>query len=66
MQLVHEGDARAFEVMFDRHGGPAFSLAYRMCGRRAMAIGETQRQPSKSSGNGALRFFRPTFLTTIH
>jgi RNA polymerase sigma-70 factor, ECF subfamily len=37
MQLVHEGDARAFEVMFDRHGGPAFSLAYRMCGRRAMA-----------------------------
>ena len=37
MQLVHQGDARAFEVVFDRHAGPAFSLAYRMCGRRALA-----------------------------
>lgn len=37
MPLVADGDARAFEVVFDRHGGPAFSLAYRMCGRRAMA-----------------------------
>lgn len=37
MELVSDGDARAFEVVFDRHGGPAFSLAYRMCGRRPMA-----------------------------
>jgi RNA polymerase sigma-70 factor (ECF subfamily) len=37
MQLVHEGEATAFEVIFDRHGDAAFSLAYRMCGRRAMA-----------------------------
>jgi RNA polymerase sigma-70 factor, ECF subfamily len=37
MALVRDGDARAFEVIFDRHGGQAFSLAYRMCGRRAMA-----------------------------
>ncbi len=37
MQLVHDGDARAFEVIFDRHAGQAFSLAYRMCGRRALA-----------------------------
>lgn len=37
MELVGEGEARAFEVVFDRHGGVAFSLAYRMCGRRAMA-----------------------------
>ena len=37
MDLVGEGEARAFEVIFDRHSGPAFSLAYRMCGRRAMA-----------------------------
>ena len=35
--MVAEGEARAFEVIFDRHAGPAFSLAYRMCGRRAMA-----------------------------
>lgn len=34
---VRDGDARAFEVIFDRHGGAAFSLAYRMCGRRAVA-----------------------------
>jgi RNA polymerase sigma-70 factor, ECF subfamily len=37
MELVSQGEARAFEVVFDRHGGVAFSLAYRMCGRRAMA-----------------------------
>jgi len=37
MALVPEGHARAFEVVFDRHAGPAFSLAYRICGRRAMA-----------------------------
>ena len=37
MALVREGNAQAFEVIFDRHSGPAFSLAYRMCGRRAMA-----------------------------
>jgi RNA polymerase sigma-70 factor, ECF subfamily len=37
MQLAAEGHAHAFEVVFDRHGGVAFSLAYRMCGRRAMA-----------------------------
>ncbi len=37
MQLVHGGEIRAFEVIFDRHAGVAFSLAYRMCGRRAMA-----------------------------
>jgi len=37
MQLVRGGDARAFEVVFERHADAAFSLAYRMCGRRAMA-----------------------------
>ena len=37
MQLVHDGEARAFEVIFDRHADASFSLAYRMCGRRAMA-----------------------------
>jgi RNA polymerase sigma-70 factor (ECF subfamily) len=37
MALVQSGEARAFEVIFDRHSGPAFSLAYRMCARRAMA-----------------------------
>lgn len=37
MQQVHGGDARAFEVVFDRHADAAFSLAYRMCGQHAMA-----------------------------
>ncbi len=37
MELVRDGEARAFEVVFDRHGGAAFSLAYRMCGSRARA-----------------------------
>ena len=32
-----EGDPQAFAVVFDRHTDAAFSLAYRMCGRRAMA-----------------------------
>jgi RNA polymerase sigma-70 factor (ECF subfamily) len=37
MARVREGDADAFEVIYDRHCGVAFSLAYRMCGRRAGA-----------------------------
>jgi RNA polymerase sigma-70 factor (ECF subfamily) len=37
MELVQNGHARAFEVVFDRHAGAAFSLAYRMCGQRAGA-----------------------------
>ncbi|PZS08602.1 MAG: RNA polymerase subunit sigma-24, partial [Solirubrobacterales bacterium] len=37
MQLVHTGEMRAFEVIYDRHTAAAFSLAYRMCGRRAIA-----------------------------
>ena len=37
MELVGAGEVRAFEVVFDRHAGPAYSLAYRMCGSRALA-----------------------------
>ena len=37
MQLVYGGNADAFEVIYDRHGDAAFSLAYRMCGQRALA-----------------------------
>jgi RNA polymerase sigma-70 factor (ECF subfamily) len=37
MELVRDGDARAFEVVFDRHAGAAFSLAYRMSGSRVRA-----------------------------
>jgi RNA polymerase sigma-70 factor (ECF subfamily) len=37
MALAQDGEAQAYEVIFDRHAGAAFSLAYRMCGRRALA-----------------------------
>src|SRR5687768_13956753 len=37
MQLVGEGDPRAFELLYDRHGAASFSLAYRMVGSRVTA-----------------------------
>lgn len=37
MQLVRRGEAPAFEVVYERHSGAAFSLAYRMCGARSAA-----------------------------
>ena len=37
MQYVRKGDARAFELLYERHCGVAFSLAYRMTGKRAQA-----------------------------
>jgi len=37
MGLVRTGDGDAFEIIYDRHCDAAFSLAYRMCGRRATA-----------------------------
>jgi RNA polymerase sigma-70 factor, ECF subfamily len=42
MQLVRRGDARAFEVIYERHSPAAFSLAYRMMGTRAGAEDVTQ------------------------
>jgi RNA polymerase sigma-70 factor, ECF subfamily len=37
MQLVQSGNPRAFELLYDRHGGAAFSLSYRMVGNRSAA-----------------------------
>ncbi|MEJ7788730.1 MAG: sigma-70 family RNA polymerase sigma factor [Thermoleophilaceae bacterium] len=37
MRLVQEGNPRAFELLYDRHGGASFSLAYRMVGNRVTA-----------------------------
>src|SRR6185437_4274474 len=37
MHVAQGGDPRAFELLYDRHGGAAFSLAYRMVGTRAVA-----------------------------
>jgi RNA polymerase sigma-70 factor (ECF subfamily) len=37
MQLIYDGKPAALEVVYDRHSDFAFSLAYRMCGQRALA-----------------------------
>jgi RNA polymerase sigma-70 factor, ECF subfamily len=42
MQLAQAGDPRAFELLYDRHGAAAFSLAYRMVGNRTSAEDVTQ------------------------
>jgi RNA polymerase sigma-70 factor (ECF subfamily) len=40
--LMARGDARAFEAIYERHSGAAYSLAYRMAGTRASAEDVTQ------------------------
>jgi len=37
MSLMEDGEPAAFEVIFDRHGSVAYSLAYRVCGRPSVA-----------------------------
>ena len=37
MVLVADHDADAFEVVYDRHGSAAYSLAYRTCGQQSLA-----------------------------
>src|SRR4051795_2674980 len=37
MSLVPRNEPRAFETVYERHCGAAFSLAYRMCGTRSLA-----------------------------
>ena len=37
MQLMRGGNPRAFEAVYERHSGAAFSLAYRMVGRGNVA-----------------------------
>jgi RNA polymerase sigma-70 factor, ECF subfamily len=42
MPLIGEKDPEAFEVFYDRHGGVAYSLAYRIVGERGAAEDVTQ------------------------
>ena len=42
IQLSSRGDAAAFQVVYERHTDAAYSLAYRMCGRRGLAEDVTQ------------------------
>jgi RNA polymerase sigma-70 factor, ECF subfamily len=37
MHLIAESDSAAFAILYERHANVAFSLAFRMCGRRAVA-----------------------------
>ena len=37
MVRAGRGDAKAFGLIYDRHGNAAYSLAYRMCGRKGTA-----------------------------
>lgn len=37
MELVARNSSEAFEVVLERHADAAFSLAYRICGRRTVA-----------------------------
>jgi RNA polymerase sigma-70 factor (ECF subfamily) len=42
MVLVQDGDSEALEVLYERHGGPAYSLAHRIMGERQAAEDATQ------------------------
>lgn len=42
MPLIGAKDPEAFEVLYDRHGGVAYSLAYRVLGERSAAEDVTQ------------------------
>jgi len=42
MILVQQRDAHALEILFDRHGGPAYSLAHRIMGEPHTAEDVTQ------------------------
>jgi RNA polymerase sigma-70 factor (ECF subfamily) len=63
MARVTEGDSAAFAVIYDRHGGVAYSLAYRMCGRAQAAedvvqeafLSAWRRASSYDPARGSLR-----------
>src|ERR1051325_6207203 len=57
MQLVQRAEAAAFEVVYDRHAGAAFSLAYRMCGARPLAE-EVVQEAFLSIGRSGARYDR--------
>src|SRR5215218_2201532 len=42
MVLVQAGDSQALEVLYERHGGPSYSLAHRIMGERQAAEDVTQ------------------------
>jgi len=57
MHLVQQGDTTAFEAVYDRHGGAAFSLAYRMSGDRTVAE-EIVQEAFLATWRSAVRYQR--------
>ncbi len=63
MSLVRGGDSAAYEVIYERHGGVAYSLAFRMCGRKQAAedvvqeafLSAWRRSQSYDAARGSLR-----------
>ena len=63
MELVVAGDTRAFATLYDRHAAVAYSLAYRICGRRSSAeevvqeafLAAWRSRASYQSARGGLR-----------
>jgi RNA polymerase sigma-70 factor (ECF subfamily) len=55
MQLVAENDPAAFAVLYERHKNVAFSLAFRMCGKRAVAE-EVVQEAFLSAWRGGTRY----------
>jgi len=71
MELVDQGETRAFEVIFDRHAGAGYSLAFRMCERRALAEDIVQEAflslwRSGSSYDRARGSVRSWVLSAVH
>ena len=57
MGLVAAGEQDAFAVLYERHAGVAFSLAFRMCGKRAIAE-EVVQEAFLSMWRGGSRYDR--------
>jgi RNA polymerase sigma-70 factor (ECF subfamily) len=57
MQLVAENDPAAFAILYERHANVAFSLAFRMCGKRAVAE-EVVQEAFLSAWRGGTRYDR--------
>ena len=66
ISLVEGGDAEAFAVLYDRHGRPAYSLAYRMMGEKQAAEELAQNAFIKVwRGAGSYRAERASVRTWI-
>jgi RNA polymerase sigma-70 factor (ECF subfamily) len=57
MQLVAENDDAAFAILYERHANVAFSLAFRMCGKRAIAE-EVVQEAFLSAWRSGVRYDR--------